>query len=74
MNFALKASLLIAVDAYAGEWLTLPRLVARVVRPMHEVESICDELVATGQMQADRMPDGTRCFGVQCQPLGGAAQ
>ena len=52
MSFALRAAVLIKLQAESGGWRSLTWIVSQVVRPLHEVEQICLELVAAGELNA----------------------
>lgn len=70
MSFALRAAVLVILQGHSGTWCSLHYLVGRVVRPIHEVEAVCDDLVANREAQVarDTLPDGSRCFGIDCPP------
>lgn len=62
-RFAIPALILLACDAHKGEWLTVPRLVAKVVAPMHVIREAADKLVGEGQL-ATATRDGEPLYGI----------
>jgi hypothetical protein len=46
MTWALRASLLIVIEAHKGQWCTLAFLAGRVVAPINAIQPLCEELVA----------------------------
>lgn len=50
-RFAVPALILLACDSHKGEWLTVPRLVARIVAPMDVIRQAADRLVELNQLQ-----------------------
>ena len=67
-SFALRATVLISLDAHTGCWCTLRWLVGRIVGPMHKVMAECETLAQAGQIQAVTRADGMRCYGVRVSP------
>lgn len=63
MSWALRATILIAVDAYDGQWCSLDWIVGRVVASKEKVRALCDELAAAELLQA-QVIDGRQCYGV----------
>ena len=63
MSFALRAAVLVSIQSATGSWCSLNWIVSKVIRPRHEVEEICDALVADGELQTTGGGDA-RLFGV----------
>jgi hypothetical protein len=61
--WALRALILLALDANQGHWLTLDRLARRVLAPAARVDATCGELIARNLM-VGAIVDGKPCFGV----------
>ena len=66
MSFALRATLKVILEEKAGTWCALPWLAGRVVRPQHEVQRLCDDMVELGEAQTTTLEFGPRCFGIAC--------
>jgi hypothetical protein len=62
-SWGLKASILLALDAYDGTWLPLTWLARRVMANADQVEAACHELADHALLQRGSV-DGTPCFGV----------
>lgn len=69
MTFALRAAVLVVIQAEAGTWCSLAWVAGRVIRPQHEIEQICNDLVDEAELQAMTLADGTRCFGTDCSSI-----
>lgn len=62
-SWGLQASILIALDAYDGQWVPLPWLARRVMVNAALVEAACGELADHALLQRGAV-DGVACFGV----------
>ena len=63
-NFALKASVLIAIDRRAGEWLTVEQIASHLGVSSERVRPICTELAAQAQLH-QCLSDGQAVYGIQ---------
>jgi hypothetical protein len=64
MTWALRASLLIVLEAHEGEWCTLAWLAGRVVSPIHVIRPLCHEL-ASGALVQTRLRHGEPVYGMR---------
>lgn len=63
MSWGLKASILIALDAYDGQWVALHDIAKRVMVDAAQVESACAAMADEGLLQRG-LVDGVTAFGV----------
>lgn len=63
MSYGLRASILLAADAYDGLWLPLHWLAQRVMAAPAAVKTACDELAQAQLLQLGQV-DGYDCAGV----------
>lgn len=67
MSWGLRASLLIAVNSYDGQWCALGWLSDRLRVPPATVQQTCDALVAERQLEG-AVIDGVPHYGVHVAP------
>ena len=63
MSWGLKASILIALDAYDGHWVPLHAIAKRVMVDAAQVEAACAGMAEEGLLQSG-LVDGVTAFGV----------
>lgn len=71
--FALRACVLLYIDARPGEWIAIERIRAHLGTSVERVQHCCTQLVEANQLQ-HATAGGTAFYGVRCegQPVPGA--